>query len=127
MNLFIAHIVSGNSFFSGIFLLILAICMSFYSKRGRLTVPAGITCRITAFVGIAFIVLSSTPVNLLLYIVMIILTILLMVLLFFRDKIKGKYLSILRIALILSCIISFSLEIPHHISPVLADNDYSKA
>jgi acyl-CoA thioesterase I len=112
LNYFIIHYISGEAFFSGIFLLIIAVALSFSSIKFIRLYLAGLTCAI----GAVNIVVSATPLPLWIYIVLGIL-IIAQLICGDREKIKMKYKLSIGILLILASLLAAAVELPFWISP----------
>jgi acyl-CoA thioesterase I len=112
LNYFIIHYVSGEAFFSGIFLLVLAVTLSFSSVKFIRLYLAGLICA----VGAVNIVASSTPLPLWIYILLGILVVAQLIC-GDREKIKKKYKLIIGILLVLASLLAIVIELPFWINP----------
>ena len=112
MNYLIIHYVSGEAFFSGIFLLILAAALSFSKIRFIKLYLAGMLCAI----GAINIAASATPLPLWLYILLGILVITQLICVE-HKKIKKNHKIVVRILLILTSLLILGMELPFWFSP----------
>jgi len=112
LNYFVIHYVSGEAFFSGIFLLIMAVVLSFSSIKFIRLYIAGLTC----LAGAINIVASATPLPLWIYISLGILVVAQLIC-SDREKIKKQYKLIIGILLVLASLMATVIELPFWINP----------
>ena len=115
MNPLIMHVVSGNAFFTGILLIIIAILMTF--RKGNSVYRTA--TRLIFIIGLILTALTSTPIYMPLAILFYLLPIALMVLLYF-DSISPKLIISLKIISILTCLTAGIIELTNCIIPDIA-------
>lgn len=120
MNNLIFHFASGKAFFSGCLLLLLAGVILFGTKRKI----ARIISLCLAIIGIAFIVLSATPLPLWFYGLWCVILILWLLLDFLIPHHRPKYSLIIRIVFILYIIAMIAYEANYYRTPFLPDLKY---
>lgn len=112
MNYFVIHYVSGEAFFSGIFLLILGVALSFSKINFIKFYLAGLIC----VFGAINIVASATPLPVWMYILLGILLVVQLICVD-RKKIKKKYKLSVGITLVLASLLALSMELPFWFKP----------
>ena len=112
MNYFVIHYVSGEAFFSGIFLLILGVALSFFKRKFIKLYLAKIIC----IWGVINITVSSTPLPLWMYIVLGILLALHFIC-GYQKNLRKEYKLSIAIPLVMVSLFLALLEAAFWISP----------
>jgi acyl-CoA thioesterase-1 len=112
LNDFILHFASGEAFFSGLLLLIVAVALSLFKLKSIKLYLAGIIC----VAGLISIASSSTPLPVWVYIIIGI-VVLAQLFCIESSRLKGKHKMFIRITVCIAALFAAGMELPFWFSP----------
>jgi len=117
------HFASGNSLFSGVLLILLAIGLSFWKKESLIL---RVAINLLMLGGVIFLWVSSAPFTLKSEWLMLLFVIIFIILFHFRERVQEKWLYIFRILILALALIFVLFELPNFICPKIPEKNYTK-